>query len=280
MAAALARLGVLLVASVALAGCGGGDSESATTASDTTTTTTTTAIPAEAAHTNADWATVASDPDSYKDETADLVGRVFSVERDADGVYMQVWMDPQNSEQNTVVGYGDTSLQVAEDNYVHVTGTVKGKLEAENAFGAKLSVPTVVADSVEVVDATAAAPPAYTTYGPASFTQARIRMTVTKIEAAADETRVHVAVNNRSPDDFSFYASSGKLVANGRSIKSSYSGDYDEPASDVASHSRTSGVILFEGIARDANLRLILEGYSDNSDVGQYGSLTWTFTWK
>ena len=105
-------------------------------------------------------------------------------------------------------------------------------------------------------------------------------MVVNKIEASPDETRVYVTVNNQSADDFSFYSFSAKLVANGQSIKSSYSGDYDEPTSDVVAHSRTSGVIVFEKIPRDAALRLILEGSSDNMDVGKYGSLNWTFTWK
>jgi hypothetical protein len=277
-AAALGRLAVLLLAVTALGGCGGGDNESAATSADTTTTTTT--IPAEAAHTNADWATVFADPSAYKDESVELVGRVFSVERDGDVLALQVWMDPKNSEQNTIVGVKDPTLLVAEEDYVRVTGTVEGAYEGENAFGAKLTVPTIKADSVEVVDATAAAAPAYTTYGPVSSTQGGIRMVVTKIEAAPDETRVYVRVNNQSDADFSFYSSSAKLVANGRSIKSSYSGDYEEPASDVAAHSRTSGIILFEAIPQDASLRLILEGYSDNSNVGKYGSLSWTFRWS
>jgi len=33
-------------------------------------------------------------------------------------------------------------------------------------------------------------------------------------------------------------------------------------------------------VPKDAALRLILEGYSENSSVGNYGSLTWTFNWK
>ena len=52
---------------------------------------------------------------------------------------------------------------------------------------------------MEVVDATAAATPAYTTYGPVSSTQAKIRMVVTKIEAAPDETRVYVELNVLEP---------------------------------------------------------------------------------
>ena len=277
MPSAPGRFVVLLLTVSVLAGCGGGgDNESATTTADTTTTTSTTTIAAEPAHTNADWATVASDPDPYKGETVMLVGRVFSVERTEDLLGLQVWMDPKNSELNTAVAYRDPNFRVAEDDYVRVKGSVGGKVEGENLLGAKLTIPLVNADTLEIVDATAAAPPAYTTYGPVTSTQGQIRMTVTKIEAAQDETRVYVTVNNKSASDFSFYSSSAKLVANGRSIKSSYSGDYDEPASDVAAHSRTSGVILFEEVPRDAALRLILEGYSDNSDVGKYGALTWT----
>jgi hypothetical protein len=269
---ALTPVTLVAVASLALlvTGCGGGSD--ATTEAQTTTD--------SESYTNENWAIVVSDPDSYKGATVQLVGRVFEVERDEDGVGMQVWMDARNSDQNTIVGYKDPSFQVASDDYVRVTGTVGEQFEGENAFGAKLTVPTVIADSVEIVDAIATALPAHTTYAAASSIQGQIRMTVTKIEAAPDETRVYVALRNQSSSDFSFYGSSGKLVANGRSIKSSYSGDYPEPASDIPTNSRTTGVILFEKIPPNAALRLILEGYSENSDVGNYGSLTWTFAWK
>jgi len=143
-----------------------------------------------------------------------------------------------------------------------------------------LTVPVVTADTLQVVEASEAATPAHTTYGAATYAQAGTRMTVTKIEAAADETRVYVSARNQSAADFSFYAFSTKLVANGRSIESSYSGDYKEPSSDLPPDSRTSGVLVFEAIPQDAALRLILEGNSDNYDVGNYGTLKWTFTWK
>jgi hypothetical protein len=210
---ALAAIGVVGALSLGLAGCGGGggsESASATTeASDTTTESTTPS--AGMTWTNENWATVVSDPGSYKDDAVNPVGRVFNIERDADKVALQVWMDPKNSEMNTIVGYGDPSFQVAEDDYVRVTGTVVDKFEGENAFGQSLTVPVVKADTLKVVDASEAASAAHTTYGPASFTQGGIRMTVTKIEAAPDETRVYVSVRNQSASDFSFYSSSGKL---------------------------------------------------------------------
>jgi hypothetical protein len=210
-----------------------------------------------------------------------LVGRVFRVERDTKGTYMQVWMDAKNSDQNTIVGYKDPAFQVNQNDYVTITGEVGKKFEGENALGASLTVPPVLAESVRVVNATAAATPAHTTYGSSPpLAQGGVRIIVPKIEAASDETRVFVRVSNLSDSGFSFYSSSAKLVANGQSIAPNYSGDYPEPTSDVASHSRTSGVIVFKPIPRNASLRLILEGYSDKSNVGKYGSLTWTFTWR
>jgi hypothetical protein len=249
----------------ALAGCGGGGgSETESTES----------------FTNATWGTVVANPDDYEGATAELVGQVFTVERDEDGTYLQVWMDTRNSDQNTAVAYRDPQFAVDDQDYVRVKGTVSEALEGENAFGADLTIPTVVADTLEVVDATATALPAHTTYPTQSETQGRIRMVVTKVEAAPDETRVFVRVNNTSDADFSFYSSSGKLVADGRSVKQEYGGDYEEPASDIAAHSKTSGVILFKTIPKDAALRLILEGSSEDYDIGDYGSLSWTFTWK
>jgi hypothetical protein len=262
-ATAVRRLAFLAVTATVLAGCGGGGSEPESTES----------------FTNETWATVVSDPDAHKGASAELVGKVFDVQRDEDGTYLQVWMDSRNSEQNTVVAYKDPQFTVSDEDYVRVSGKVAGKAEGKNLFGATLTLPTVVADSVEIVDATAAALPAHTTYPAQSSIQAGIRMTVTKIEAAPDETRVFVRVNNQSDADFSFYSSSGKLVADGRSVKTEY-GEYEEPASDIAAHSKTSGVILFKAVPEDAALRLILEGSSEDFDVGKYGTLTWTMTWK
>jgi hypothetical protein len=229
--------------------------------------------------TNATWGTVVSEPDDHEGAAAELVGRVFTVERDEDATYLQVWMDVENNEQNTVVVTPDPQFQVETEDYVRVSGTVGEPLEGENAFGAELTLPTVEADSVEVVDATAAAQPAHTTYPNQSSEQAGVRATVTKIEAAPNETRVFVRVNNQSAADFSFYAFSSKLVANGQAVKSEF-GNYPEPASEVPANSETSGVILFKAIPPDASLRLILEGSSDNTDVGNFGQLAWNFTWE
>ena len=50
-----------------------------------------------------------SDPDSFKGRTLELYGRVFNEpEYDDDGVYFQMWGDPENGERNTIVACKDT----------------------------------------------------------------------------------------------------------------------------------------------------------------------------
>lgn len=269
-----AVLFILVSATVPTAGCGGSDETSSTAANTTTSATTPTT------HTNADWATVFSDPDAYKGDPVRLVGRVFSVERDKHVVTLQVYM-AKNSEQNTVVTYKDSGQEVDYDVYVRITGRVKGKVEGRNLVGDILRLPVVKASSVVVVDALDAAAPAHTTYRPTSSVKGGIRMTVRKIEAAPDETRVFVTVHNQSAADFYFERDIGELVANEGEIESLSFSDHDfpRPASDVPAGSKTSGVMVFEAVPKDAGLRLILRGDSDDRDVGVGGMLEWTFSW-
>ena len=223
-----AVLFILVSATVLTTGCGGSD-ETSGTAANTTTSATTPTI-----HTNADWATVFSDPDAYKGDPVRLVGKVFSVERDKRVVTLQVYM-AKSREQNTVVTYKHSGQKVDVDDYVRITGRVKGKVEGWNLVGDRLTLPAVKGSSVVVVDASEAAAPAHTTYRPASSIKGRIRMTVRKIEAARDETRVFVTVHNQSAADFSFDTSFPQLAADGIEIESLYSDDYPRPADEGVS---------------------------------------------
>lgn len=228
------------------------------------------------------WALLNSDPDAHKGASVDFVGKVFTTpERDADGTYLQVWADPENSEWNTIVGIHDPNFQVSDGDYVHVVGTVKGKFTGQNAFGADVTTPTVIADTVEVVDALAAAPPALATLGRGTFTQAGIAVTVRKVEFAASETRVLLTVKNNSGDSVTVFSSSMKAVQGGRQFDSTFStADYPELSSDLLAGAKTSGVVVFPKMNPNAGLKLVVEISSNNFDVGDYGKLTYTFTWK
>jgi hypothetical protein len=230
--------------------------------------------------TRANYSVLFSDPDSYKGSSVRFVGKVFQIERDEDGTYLQVWADPKSSEWNTAVAVADPSLEVAEDDYVRVVGTVKGALKGKNAFGAELTLPTVVADSVTKTDALAAASPAESTLGRSTWSQSGIAITINKVEFASDETRVFVTVVNHSGASFSFYGSSMKAISGGRQVDSDFSlEEYPEFASDIESGARSSGVVTFPTLDSSRALKLVCEGYSDDMNIGDYGSIKTTFQW-
>jgi len=277
------RLSAIVVAAVLLvaSGCGSGSDESSGTPPSTAETSeTSTDSSSGETYTNDNWALVVSDPDEYKGESADLIGKVFSIEHDADAVALQVWADSDNSEQNTIVGYKDPNFQVADQDYVHVKGTIEGKYEGENLFGAKVTVPVVKATSLEIVDAIVAAPPATKTLPRNRASGEGVTVTVSKVEFAASETRAFVTVKNATDADLSFYASSAKAVSGTKAVGSKFSTrEYPELQSDLPAGSDTSGVIVFPRMDPDVPLRLIFEGYSEDTEIGKYGAVKYELGW-
>jgi hypothetical protein len=259
---------LVLVSATALTACGGRRETSGTEANPSP------PAAVNTTHTNADWASVSSDPDAYKGDPVRLVGRVLTAERDKNEVTMQAYM-AKNSEQNTVVTYRDAGQDVDYGVYVRITGKVKGKVEGRNLLGDVLRLPAVQASSVVVVDALEAALPAHSAYGRTSSVRGGVRLTVRKIEAAPDETRVFVTVDNRSAADFHL-EDWAELVADEHEIDFVFSSDHDypDPAFDLTAGSRTSGVMVFEAVPKDAGLRLTLSGHFD--DLRWFD---WTFSW-
>ena len=271
----------LLVAALALLASGCGSSGSSSKKASSTSTAETDSGKASESFDRSNWALLASDPNSHKGANVDFVGQVFTTpERDKKGVYLQVWQDPANSENNTIVGYPDSAFKVAQDDYVHVTGTVKGEFKGKNALGVEVTAVTVLADTLKVVDAVAAAPPALATLGPRRQTQAGITVAIPKVAFAASETRVFVKVTNASGADATVYDTSMRAVQAGKQYDAGFStNDYPELASDLVSGAATSGVVVFPKMNPHGGLKLIVEVSSDNTDVGDFGTLTYTFLW-
>ena len=211
-----------------------------------------------------------SDPDSFKGRTLELYGRVFNEpEYDDDGVYFQMWGDPENGERNTIVACKDTSLKLQDDDYVHISGSVSGKHEGENALGSKITAPAIVADSVEVVTyQEACAPTLYTaTVQTEAQTQCGYTVSVDSVELAEKETRVAVTVTNNGAAAFSIYDSSAKIVQNGKQFEREYNSyaDYPELQSDLMVGASTTGIITFP-VLEKADFDITLTGSSDDWD--------------
>jgi hypothetical protein len=223
---------------------------------------------------------LASDPNAHKGASVNFVGQVFTTpERDEKGVYVQVWEDPASSENNTIVAYADPHFQLAEDDYVHVVGTVKGEFKGKNALGVEVSAVTVLADTFKVVDARPS--------GSARCVHARASTADAGRDHCRDpEGRIR---NNR---DASVHEGNECLGSRCECLRLVYAGRAVRDAARPRLLHRLPTSIERPPFRRRyvrrgrlpedepyGGLKLNVEVNSDNSEVGDYGTLTYTFIW-
>lgn len=213
-----------------------------------------------------------TNPADYKGYEVEFTGKVFVYpEKDNDGIYLQVWADPENSEKNMVVGYPDPQLDVKSGDYIAVKGIVMKAFKGENAFGAMLTMPQIQASNVEVVDyITAVAPAIKTVELNEEIDQHGYIMQLQKIEFAETQTRVYLKVINNMNGKLSFYTHSTKLIVGSKQFEEEYIYDAGLPElhSDLISGTETEGVIIYPAIdPGTSNLKFYAEGYSDDWEV-------------
>ncbi|MCL5289784.1 MAG: hypothetical protein M1489_01900, partial [Firmicutes bacterium] len=98
--------------------------------------------------TRENWAELDTSPNKFKGAFVDIGGKVFTApQKDKDGIYFQMWVDPKDNEYNTVVAVKDSSLDIKSGDYVNVTGIVTGKFSGKNAMGGEIAAPMILADS-------------------------------------------------------------------------------------------------------------------------------------
>lgn len=211
-----------------------------------------------------------SAPDEYKGALVELSGVVFNtVEYDEDGVYFQMWGDPENSDLNTIVTYPDPNFALESDQYVKLTGTVMGEFTGTNAFGGEISAAVVTADTLEIstyqdvvsptlVIASADVP---------TVEQLGYSITVQKAELAENETRLYISATNNGSANFTIYSFNMTIVQDGHQYEeeSNYDADYPELQSDIRPSVTTEGIVTFPAL-ENAPFQLIIEARSDDWD--------------
>ena len=208
-----------------------------------------------------------TDPKAFNGRKVTLYGKIFtSPEKDDKAVYFQMYADPDEFERNTVVGYKDPSADLKNGDYVKITGTVSGKLEGTNLFGGELTVPKIVADSVEVVDyITAVRPTVKSVEINKTIDQLGYKCTLKKVEFSDKETRLYISFENAGKESFALYKYSTKIVQNGTQydVESNYHAEYPELQTDILQGVTTEGIITF-GKMEQASFKLYLKGSSGN----------------
>ena len=205
-----------------------------------------------------------SDPDSYKGRTVELTGKVFNV----DGSSFQMWHNPSDNSENTVVDAADVSdLSVKSGDYVIVKGTIEGKTSGTNAFGAAIDAPEIKAESVTVSDyQTVVSPTLKTVDVNQSQEQSGVTVTLEKIEFAAGETRIYVKIDNQSGAQYTAFEYSASVVQNGTQYEYAYNYEASYPTFPDSMQSGVSAeaVIPFPAMDSSAGLQFSLDGYSSD----------------
>lgn len=270
----------LFIGLLIIAGC---TDNQATTADGTTKEKPIKTTQAKESFTNDNYKKLASSPDKYKGSPVELNGKIFNeVQEGEKQTGFQMWVDPKNSEGNTIVIYDGIGLGLKSNDFIKVTGKVEGSFEGENMMGAKLTVPRIIASKIEKVSAAdVLAPTENTVQVDQTQTQHGIAITLEQIEFAKDETRVFVKVRNGSKAKASFYSFNAKLTQGSSQFEpeNSFEANYPEVQSNLLPGIESSGVIAFKEIDYAANSCMVyLEIGSDDWNLN-FKPYTFNVAW-
>ena len=216
-----------------------------------------------------------STPKEYKNKYVELTGQIINtVEKDEKNTYFQMFENPSEGSGNTIVIYPNIDIELKEDDYVKVIGKVLGGKEAENAFGGKISLLQIQAESVEPSNYIEVESPTLKTIDVNSEQeQFGYKVKISKVELAEKETRVYLEINNNGAENFNLYSFNAKLVQNGQQFEEqdNWDAEYPEVQTDLMPGNTTSGIIAFPSV-NQSDFELVFEASSDNwrEDIQPY----------
>ncbi|MCR5034344.1 MAG: hypothetical protein K6B42_02865 [Clostridia bacterium] len=208
-----------------------------------------------------------TDADSFTGRTFEFPGRVLDVEKDGGDLYLQVYQDITNYENNTVVVYPDADVNPKMDDFVRVKGTVEGTFSGENALGGDVEAPQITAEKVEIIDAMEAFPATKTVEVNQTVEKGSYQATVTKVDFTKDETRIYLTVKNGSSASFDNNPDMGVIVQNGKQYEAEWNEYYPEPSTELKAGASSESVIAFPKV-EESDFTFSFEGYdADYNDL-------------
>lgn len=217
-----------------------------------------------------------SDPSSYKGSYVELYGEVFGeIESDKDGVYFQMYADPENWSWNTIIELPDPGFQLESGQYVKVIGEVSGVFKGQNLLGGTVTAPAIKAENVEISNYIDAVSPTIATglSTQPTIDQNGYSVTLEKVELADSESRIYISVANNGAANFSVYSFNMAVIQNGRQYEEQYNfnADYEELQTNIRPGVTTNGIISFP-VLDAAPMQVIISGNSDDwtEDFDEY----------
>lgn len=205
---------------------------------------------------------------NYIGREVTLTGKIFNnVEYDTGSVAFQMWQDPNNSENNTIIIYYDNTIELKENDYVVISGTVYDVFEGENAFGGVVTAPRIIAEELSISSYAEIMNPTIKSIETGmTITQNGYEIILDKVEFAKSETRLYFTVNNNGKANFSVYDFNMKIVQGNKQYEyqDNWDADYPEIQSDLLPEVTTSGIVAFPSLDMESGFKVYVEGRSDD----------------
>lgn len=202
---------------------------------------------------NQNWNEVCSNPSRFKGAKVEgLVGKIFvAPEVSGSAVAIQMYADPANSDQPTIVYYsGGAPSQFANSDIIKVDGIVGGEFSGQNAMGGTITDPTIQATSVTKTDASALIQGGKDVTVAQQQNQNGVVIIVDKMVLQDNETDFFVRVNNQSGANANFEGYEAQLQVGNQQLNedSSKSSQYGEMPSSILPGVVASGVLVFPAV--------------------------------
>lgn len=217
--------------------------------------------------TNADWNELATSPDTWKGDHADIVGQLLDdPDQLGTDIAFQMYTSPDRTGVTALVRSTVPAFPLTSRSWVRVRGTVLGEMNGENAFGGSVRAVGIQASELAPSSAIDALPPPIRqVMGAGGGTQHGVTVSFDRVDFANDETRVFVTVRNHSNQEFTLLSNSAKAVQGSSQLDQEFSlNDYPSLPTEILPGVTATGVVVFPPADPAAPLKIIMEGLSSD----------------
>lgn len=212
-----------------------------------------------------------ADPEKYKGYPAEITGKIFNGIKTQDGIsQFQIWGDPKNNNGNMIVFTKDPA-SLKEGDFVNIKGTISGKLEGKNAFGATITSVGINSNVIEKLNPMDVLAPTKQKVDVNKINdQNGYSITLQKIEFAESETRAYIQVKNDTKGKINFWSYNTKAIQGNKQFEqaSNYEADYPEVQPELLSGVVSEGVITFKPLdASVKSAQFVFEGSFDDYKI-------------
>lgn len=212
---------------------------------------------------------VYTNADKYLGYYVNIKGKVFQNLGDSGEVKgVQVWIDPDNCEQNLMIHY-TTEGSFKDGDYVICTGYIKEIHTYTNTYGTELSVPLVYSTDLRSASYIEVMAPTVSTIIPENLTyeQYGYSITIDKVEFAENETRLYLTATNNGKATWYVDVDASAIIQNGKQFNSekNYDANYEAVPYNLSKGISASGIVTFPAVG-DGDFEYVLEMHSDDFD--------------